>query len=408
LLALGWAALVLCGCAVAAWSMSSARAAEAVRAEVGKPLQAAEELIKARKYREALARIHDADAVSNKTPYESYLLERVRGYAAAQAGDNETALKSFEAVMASGRLSAPEQLSMLASAAGLYYRAKDYPKAASTAARYFAAGGTDPGVRTVLIQSYYLENDCPAAIRELQKQTQSVEEAGRAPPEEQLRLLLSCELKQKDYAGFAQVLEKLVAFYPKREYWIDLIHRVERKPGFSDRLTLDVYRLKIATGSMGAASDYMEMAQLALQAGLSTEAKKVLDRGFAAGVLGKGPEAEREQRLRELAANSVAEDAKTIAKSEADASAAPDGTALVDVGFAYVDMGQLDKGIALIERGLRQKGFKHPEEAKLHAGIAYFLAGEKAKAAQIWRSVQGNTGEADLARLWLIQVRGSA
>ena len=39
------------------------------------------------------------------------------------------------------------------------------------------------------------------------------------------------------------------------------------------------------------------LAQLALQAGYPVEAKKVLDQGYAAGMLGKGSEAARQKRL---------------------------------------------------------------------------------------------------------------
>ena len=62
-----------------------------------------------------------------------------------------------------------------------------------------------------------------------------------------------------------QALERLVAYYPKREYWVDLLRRIESKPGFSNRLTLDVYRLRLATKTLDTANDYSEAAQLALQ-----------------------------------------------------------------------------------------------------------------------------------------------
>ncbi len=57
--------------------------------------------------------------------------------------------------------------------------------------------------------------------------------------------------------------------------------RVQRKPGFSERLELDVYRLMQATGNLKTADDYMEMAQLALQAGFPAEAQKVINDGYA-------------------------------------------------------------------------------------------------------------------------------
>jgi hypothetical protein len=102
-------------------------------------------------------------------------------------------------------------------------------------------------------------------------------------------------------------IEKLVVHYPKKEYWTDLLSRVQKKPGFSDRLGVDVYRLRFATGNNAHPSDYMEMAQLAIQAGVPAEAKLIVDKGYAAGVLGTGKDAERHGRLRDLVAKSLAD-----------------------------------------------------------------------------------------------------
>ena len=80
----------------------------------------------------------------------------------------------------------------------------------------------------------------------------------------------------------------------------DLLARVQKKPGFSDRLGVHVYRLRFATGNLATANDYMEMAQLAVQSGVPAEAKAVMDKGYAEGILGKGDQAERHGRLRDL------------------------------------------------------------------------------------------------------------
>jgi hypothetical protein len=69
-----------------------------LRPEVGKPLQAAQDLIKGGKYREALAKVREADGVSGKTAAENLMVERMRLAAASGAGDADTAAKSFETV----------------------------------------------------------------------------------------------------------------------------------------------------------------------------------------------------------------------------------------------------------------------------------------------------------------------
>src|SRR6476659_2265835 len=118
------AALFISSCAVA-----YAQEKETIRPEVGKPLQAAQELLKAQKSKEALAEIAKADGIANKTPFETYLVERMRASAAAVAGDVPTAVKALEAVIASGRATPAEQRPMMEALAGSYYRQKDYAKA---------------------------------------------------------------------------------------------------------------------------------------------------------------------------------------------------------------------------------------------------------------------------------------
>ncbi|HEX2531003.1 MAG TPA: tetratricopeptide repeat protein [Burkholderiaceae bacterium] len=390
----------LVGVAPAAYAASEQ--STALRPEIGKPLQAAQELIKARKYKEALARIHEADAVGGKNAHESFMIERMRAAAAAAAGDNPTAIKSFEAVIESGRLSASDQLKFIQGLAGLHYQARNYPKAIAWLTRYFKDGGDDPKMRTLLVQTYYLNGDYSRAAKEIQGEIQAEEKAGRAPSEEQLQLLANCAIKQNDKAGYVHALEKLVAHHPKKEYWNDLLSRQQSKPGFSDRLALDLFRLKLAAGQLTKATDYMEMSQLALQAGFPAEAVKIVEQGYKTGALGRGPEAARQQRLRDLANKNATDDVKTMAQGEAEAEKSKDGTGLVNLGYAYVTVGQFDKGIALMERGMKKGGFKRPEDAKLHMGIAYLKAGRKNEAIQMFRSVRGADGTADLARYWIL------
>lgn len=377
--------------------------AETVRPEVGKPLQAAQQLMKAHKYKEAIARIAEAENAANKTVYESFLIQQMRGSAAMAAGETETAIRSFEAVIASGRLPPAQQLKIIQALAGMHYRAKDYPKAATWASRYMKEGGTDPQMRTVLIQAHYLSNDCASVSKLLQGVSQGEVQSGRRPGEDELQIMSSCYVKQKDNAGYLAALEKLVAYYPKKEYWASLVGRIQRKPGFSDRLSLDVFRLKLATGNLSSTADYMEMTQLALQAGVPAEARKIVEQGFAAGALGTGAGSERHQRLRDLALKT--DDAP--ANGAAEAAAAKDGTVLVNNGFNQVAKGQADKGIALMEKGIHIGGLRRPEDAKLHLGIALLQGGHKARAIQTFRSVQGADGTADLARLWVIHASRS-
>jgi hypothetical protein len=383
--------------------VSQARAqAETVRAEVGKPLQAARDLIKAQRFKDALAKLREVDAVPNKTAYENFVVEQMRASAASQAGDNEQAIKAFQAVLASGRLSEGDQAKYAASLASLHYRAKDYANAATWAARAVKGNPGDSAMRALMIQSYFLAGDYATATKEALADIQAAEKAGITPPEDKLQLLANIAARNGgDKAAYLAALERLVAYYPKREYWADLLRRIESKPGFSSRLTLELYRLRAATKTLTTANDYSEMAQLALQDQQAAEAKKILDEGFASGVLGKGPEAERQKRLLALATQRAAEAPTELKAAESDAANAKDGTALVRIGLAYTGLGEFDKGIGLIQQGINKGGFKHKDDANLKLGIALTRAGQKGRAATAFKAVTGTDGAADLARLWM-------
>jgi hypothetical protein len=373
-----------------------------VRAEIGRQLKAADELITARKFQEALAKLNETDAITNRTPYETYVIDRARGVAANGAGDMPATVKSFEAVVESGRSPPADQLRIIGVLAVASFRMGDYPKAAAWSARYAKDGGTDPQVLALRTKALYLGSDFAGVVQELRPLVDADEKTGAPPPLDRLQLLASCYVKMNDGAGYAFVLEKLLRFYPTKELWADAIRRVEGRPGFAAHLQLDVLRLQQATGNLSSAAQYTAMAQLALKAGYPAEAKRVVDEGFAAGALGTGADADAQKQLRESVAKQAADDEKLLAQNAREAGAAKDGSPLVAVGFAMVSAGQFDKGLALMEQGLQKGALNRPEEARLHLGVAYLAAGQKAKAIATFRAVQGGDGTADLA--WLLQI----
>ncbi len=383
-------------------SVCTLAAAQALRPEVAKPLQQAGELLKAGKSKEALAKVREADAVPNKTPAEQLTIDRMRGAAAQRAGDHATTIQAFEAVFASGKLSQAEQAQVAESLAYAYAQTKDFAKAQSWIAKAQAAGGNSAQLKALQAWMQSQSGDYAAIARDAAAAVSTAEQAGQRPAEADL-LRLADAYQRSNNPAYNATLAKLLTHYPTKDYWAAYLARLPRKSGFADRYALDVMRLKLASGTMSSTGDFMEMAQLALQAGLPAEAKKIVEHGFASGALGTGPEAERHQRLRALALKQDAESSATIAARAAEAAAAKDGNALVQVGTVYVSMGEVDKGIALIEQGIAKGGLKRPEDARLRLGLAQLQSAQsKAKAAVTLRGVQGNDGSADIARLWII------
>ncbi len=363
--------------------------ADALRPDVAKPLAAAQELYRAHKYRDALGKIAQAAAVPNRTPYETYMVEEMRGAAAMAAGETGTAAQAYETVLSSGRLSGEDEQRTTAALAGIYFQQKNYPLAIRIAQRYLKAGGTDPEMRTLLTQSYYLSNDCAPVVSQLKASTNAQANGGHAPDEGQLQMLATCAQKVKDGNAYRGALGLLVAYHPSPAYWDEMITAIRGTPGYLSSLDLDIYRLRRATGSLATADAYMEMAQLALVAGSPAEGKQVIDQGFASGVLGKDAQADREKRLQALAAK----------RAQSGGDAATPATPL-DTGMNLVFAGQAQQGLPMMEQAIAKGGLEHPDAARLRLGEAYYVAGQKAHAVQVLRTVKGTDGSGDLARLW--------
>jgi hypothetical protein len=376
-----------------------------VRPEVGQPLQQAQTALQAKNYKEAKDKIDAAEAVGKLTPYELYVLNRLRASAAIGLGDYKTALTCYENVLASPSLPPAEKMATLDAYVKIAYASKDYAKTASGIQQYKAAGGNSKETLGLLAQSQYLAGQYKEAAQTLTADIEEDEKAGQKPSETELQLLASCALKQNDMVAYTHALEKIVAYMPKKEYWLDLIVRTSQKPGFSPNLTLDVYRLRRATDTLEKTDDYMDATQLALQAGFPSEAKQFLDEGYEKKLLGEGADASRHQRLKELVTKKLAEDKATLADGGKAAAAQASGDALVATGYNFVTYGQTDQGLKLMEQGIAKGSLKKPDQSKLLLGYAYQTAGSLDRARKAYADVSGTDGSKDLAQLWLIKAR---
>ncbi|MET3109162.1 hypothetical protein AAKU58_004011 [Oxalobacteraceae bacterium GrIS 1.18] len=377
---------------------------EVLRPEIRTALVAAQALSDAKNIPGALAKIAETDSIKDKSPYEIFAVERTRGNYYMTAGDKLKAAGAFEAVVAANYLKRADQLNIMEAISQIYFQESNYPLTISWMNRYLKDGGTDPKANDVLNKAYFLNKDYGEANKGLTAQLNAELAAGKVPPEQLFQLILNCNNQLNDKEGTVKALEQLNTYYPSAKNWTYLISQIHSKPGFSERMYLDVFRLKQELSLMKTVAEYLDMVELATRAALPGEVKKALEQGFAAGVLGKGSDAKKHTALLEAATKHAAEDLKTMDQGEASANKSKDGTGLTNLGMAFATAGQFDKGASLIEQGISKGGLARLEEAKLHLGIVYYWAGKKDQALKQLATVAGTDGTAELARYWIMQI----
>jgi hypothetical protein len=330
--------------------------ADTVRPAVGKPLQQAEALIQEKNYPEALLKLQHAAAVPHLSPYESLIIAEVRGAADSGAGNYRDAAADYQQVLAAGNAPQAQQTQLIAAIASFYYQAADYPSAITWVNRYITAQGQDPRTRLLLAQAYYQSGDYPHAEQAAERDVQAAQITGQAVPESELQLLATSAQKSGDQPGYQVALRGLLVHYPSPQYWATAIDGVVATPGFPDRLTLDVYRLRRATGTLTAPGEYEDYAERAILAGRLQEARAVIAQGFASHNLNDQTDQGHAKRLQTL-----------LAKGQPDTAGAP-------------------------QTGLDQ-------------AIAAFQAGDSAAAIAAFNKIAGaaNMPDANLAGLWAIR-----
>ena len=344
-------------------------------------------------------------------PRTGYLLTpdpaKAGAVAAQRAGDLPTAIQALEAVH--GKTSGAESGQIAEQLAAAYAQQRNNAKASEWLNKAVAAGNNSPTLKQ--LQSYLqsASGDFNAIAKDSGAAVAAAEAAGRRPDEGDLLRLADAQQRLNNLNGYAATLEKLLLNYPKKDYWNAYLGRLPRKNGFADRFLLDVLRLRLASGTLTKTEDFMELAQLAMQQGLPSEARRVAEQGFKAGLLGTGPEAQRHQRLRALAVKEEGEAKAKLVGMAAEAETFKEGDGLVKVGVSYVSLGEVEQGLALIQKGIAKGNLKRPEDAKLRLGLAQ-LHSPKTKAAgvQTLRAVKSTDGAADIARLWLLVPNGGA
>ena len=407
------ASLVLSAAVVGATGFVSAVAADKpkdenkVSKDLAKPLKAAQDALQAKKYSDALAKLKEAEGNPKKTPYDEHVIQVLEGSAYARTNDYPDAEKAFEAQANDGFTEAADLPRIVKAVAQINYQLKNYDKAIEFGNRAIKNGQGDEEINVIVGQSYYLKGDYKGTLKFLQPLVDGDIKAGRTPKDQSLQLIMSSCVKTDDSECTTRALEKLVTYYPKPDYWKDLLYTLQqdKTQTQSDKNTLQLFRLMSEVDVLARPDDYTEMAQLAMEQGSPGEAQHILEKGFQKGIFADDRTKGKNQRLLDQAKKAAVADQASLPKIEKDADAAPTGDKDVGVGLAYLGYQQYDKASDLLSKGLTKGGVKSEPEAHLLLGIAQLKAGHKDDAVKSFHAVKGDPALERLANLWTLHAK---
>jgi TolA-binding protein len=332
----------------------------AARPVVGKSLNEAIRLAGAGNISGAKAAVAQAEAVGGLTAGDREAIEQVRNYIAQKSGGGGGG----------------------GGCAGLYLKG-DYRGVINSR-------GGDAQCSTLTAQSYYMLHDYAGCARYIRNNM------GAGAGENMLVMLQRCAYENQDNENQRFALEQLVQRTNKPEYWKQLLDTALNTRGITDHGTLDIYRLKLLTGSLVKPEDFNLLAQLALQLGFAAESATVINKATAAK-LQLGP---RTGALLGMANGQAAANAANLGKVMKTGN----GDALVKAGEDAWGQGKFADAVKLVQSGIA-KGPSDKANAQIRLGMALLGAGQKDQAVRAFAAVDGDPKAKVIAHLWEIYAR---
>ena len=376
-----------------------------VSKNASKPLKAAKDAADAKKYPEALEELKKVEAMSDRTPYDTHVMNELYGFVYVRTQQYAEAAKSLEAGLTDGFLTEADQSTRLKALAQVNYQIKNYDKAIEFGDKVIKAGQADDDMVTLVSQAYYIKGDYPGTMKFVNEYNDNLIKAGKTPKEQALNLVLSSCLKVDDNECATKALERMVSYYPKPDYWQNLLYSLFQQEGQTDKSLLQVYRLAADVDVLKRPDDYTEYAQLAIEAGSPGEAEFILEKGMAKNIFTDPKLIDRNKRLLENAKKQADQDRASLDKIAKDAASGKTGDKDVSIGLAYLGYKQYDKAVEAIQRGLSKPGVQNQGEAHLLLGIALLGSGKREDAQKAFNSVKGDAKLERIANLWSLHAR---
>lgn len=383
---------------------TSALAADHLSKDVATTLKAAQDALQAKDNNTALAQVKAAQALSDRTPYDDFTINRFLSAVSASMQDYKTAADAFDSFIASpffSGLTPEEQKAAYHDATIVSQNAQHWPKVIEYGQKLQAINGLDDLTMTMMAIGYYQTKDEANAQKYAQMAIDAAKAAGKTPEPNAQIILGNIQGKTNPDAARKSV-EAMVLNTNSADDWSRLIDdALSHKANSIDALYL--YRLRNQVGAMQKGDDYVIWGELATQQKLDKEALSAYDKGIAsgkltAGQLGKGYATAR---------SAAAQDAGVLSVAASAASKSKRGEDALRVGEDYWGYGRYADAETMARDALA-KGVKDPGEANMLLGASLAAQGKADEAQTTLAKVGGNEVRSRAAHLWSLYAQVKA
>ncbi len=217
-----------------------------------------------------------------------------------------------------------------------------------------------------------------------------------SPKESWLQLLLSLHIQLRQFGDATGVLKKLIAVYPKKTYWMQLVSAYTELD--DKKKALATMELAERQRFLASENEVRNLIQLYLYNDLPYRAAQTIEKAIAGGRL---PNNAKNQ---EFLANTwlhARERDKAIAPLERAAEMAGNGNLFVRLGQVHLAEERWDAARTALNRALQKGGLRDTGNVHLMLGIASASESRWKEAKKAFSAARGYDKSAKSASQWL-------
>ena len=361
------------------------RRTPALRNKVYERLAEAQVLAEAKDYAGSAQILNDMISEDGKRALNSYELANVynlHAFLSYSKEDYAGSLRYYNLVISQPDIPLAMEINTRFTVAQLYFVQEKWQQGIDALLGWFDMNEKPNATAYVLLaQGYYQIKEYGLALENVETAISMHEVEGKLPREQWYNLARFLYFDKEDFDSALDVLNTLIIYYPKKQYWVQASHLYGEKKDEPTQLAL--MEAAYEQGFLDRSSELVTMSYLYLNAETPYYAGAVMQKGFADELV------EDKSKNFELAGSAWAqarEVAKSIPMMEKAAAKSEEGELYVRLGNVYLDGDQFSKSADSIIKGLNKGGVKRPDQARLALGMAYFNLGDYDEARKAFRA----------------------
>lgn len=379
----------------------------------------ANEKVDAEDYEGAQLVLDKIKAMPKLSAYETAQMWTFYGFLYFNSEQYDKATAAYQKVLAQPELPVGIIQNTYRTLAQLAFATEDYGQAIKYAQEYMSLVGEDPEMYVIIGTAYYqlaAEKDDAATKADFakiippvrkaidlsqQRATERANETGEpvsgGKGKEQWWLLLRVAYwEQENYQEVAEILEYMVVNWPKKEYWTQLSGIYSELNDEKNQLA--AYEAAYDQGLLNKSAEFVQLAQLLMQAEAPYKGARVLEEGFKAGIVERNM---RNLRLQSQAWQLSQEYRKAIAPLEEAAKLADDGELYSRLAQSHLNLSEYKSCITAADKAIKKGKLKNAGNAYLVLGMCQFESNQLSNAKTTFRNALKYDKVTKNAKSWI-------